>query len=78
MVNWDTTAALCGEDTDMWPGKRIELYPTTTLMGGKTTPCIRVREPSELPLSSKTASAPTPPPPTDEPDDEQLDDEVPF
>ena len=30
MTNWDAVAAIAGDDTDDWPGHRVELYPTTT------------------------------------------------
>jgi hypothetical protein len=43
VTNFDAIAAIHGDETDEWPGKTIELYPTTTSMGGKTMPCIRVR-----------------------------------
>lgn len=68
MTNFDAVADVCGEDTEDWPGKKIELYPTTTLMGGKTVECIRVRSPAQREL-------PAPPP---KPGDDELDDEIPF
>jgi hypothetical protein len=42
-TNYDAVADLHGEETDNWPGKSIELYPTKTSMGGKTMDCIRIR-----------------------------------
>ena len=55
-----------------WIGKKIELYPSTTQMGGKTVECIRVRSPAQREL-------PAPPPKSkSEPDDDELDDEIPF
>lgn len=42
-TNCKTIAALYGNDTTAWVGKRITLYPTTTTMGGDTVECIRVR-----------------------------------
>lgn len=57
MTNWDLVADICGDDTDDWPGHKIELYPTTTQMGGKTVACIRVRAPSKAKAKAK---APTP------------------
>jgi hypothetical protein len=69
MTNFDATVDVCGEDTDDWPGKKIELYPTKTQMGGKTVECIRVRSPAQREL---------PAPPKPEPLAEELDDEVPF
>jgi len=42
-TNCKTIAALYGNDTDGWSGKKITLYPTVTQMGGETVECIRVR-----------------------------------
>ncbi len=42
-TNCKSVAALYGNDTDGWVGKRVTLYPTTTQMGGETVECIRVR-----------------------------------
>lgn len=42
-TNGKVIAALYGNDTAAWVGKRITLYPTTTSMGGETVDCIRVR-----------------------------------
>jgi hypothetical protein len=63
MTNWDAVANIAGDDTDEWPNKKIELYPTTTQMGSKTVECVRIRKPSppkepELPVV-----------PDDDPDD---------
>ncbi len=33
-----------GGETDDWIGKKITLYPSETDFGGRTVPCIRVRE----------------------------------
>lgn len=33
-----------GNETDEWAGKKITLYPSETDYGGRTVPCIRVRE----------------------------------
>ncbi len=38
-----TIAAMYGNDTKTWLGKRITLYPATTEVGGETKDCIRVR-----------------------------------
>jgi hypothetical protein len=76
-TNCKAIAALYGNDTDGWVGKRITLFPTTTQMGGETVDCIRVRPraPADAPRGSRAApSAPAdqsdqgdPPPPDDEP-----------
>ena len=42
-TNCKSIAAMYGNDTDGWIGKRITLYPTTTQMGGEQMECIRVR-----------------------------------
>ena len=42
-TNGKTIAALYGNDTEAWVGKRVTLYPTTTSMGGETMECIRIR-----------------------------------
>ena len=68
MTNFDAVADICGDDTEDWPGKEIELYPTTTRMGGEIVDCVRVRKPREL--------EPAPPKPT-EPSPE-MDDGIPF
>jgi hypothetical protein len=72
MTNWDLCAAICGDDTDDWAGHAIELYPTTTMMGGKAVACIRIRKPSKKPspgvkLPPKKPVLPVPPP--EDPDD---------
>ena len=38
IVNWDSVAEICGDDTDAWPGHQIELYPTVTQMGAQDGP----------------------------------------
>jgi hypothetical protein len=47
-ANFDAIVGVTGiDDSDHWPGQAIELYPTTTMLGGKPTPCIRVRAPKQ-------------------------------
>jgi hypothetical protein len=93
-VNWDSVADICGDDTDGWPGHKIELYPTTTRMQSQTVPCVRVRPPTapELQLGATGNSAsrprpvanpqpprPAPPPPAAELDDlNDATDDLPF
>jgi hypothetical protein len=56
-TNFDLITDATGEgDTDRWPDHQIELYATTTPMGGQMVPCVRVRAPSK----AKTAKAKTP------------------
>lgn len=42
-TNCKTIAALYGNDTAQWIGKRIALYATQTQFGNDTVDCIRVR-----------------------------------
>jgi hypothetical protein len=42
-TNAKTIAAMLGNDTEAWIGKKITIYPTTTTAGGETVDCIRVR-----------------------------------
>ena len=42
-TNGATIAALYGNNTDKWIGKRISLFPTTTSAFGKVVECIRIR-----------------------------------
>jgi hypothetical protein len=72
VTNFDAVADVCGEDTDDWPGKKVELYPSVTQMGGKTVECIRVRSPAQRELAPKK---PEPEPVSLAKD---LDDEIPF
>jgi len=76
MTNFDLVAGICGDDTEEWSGKKIELYPTTTQMGGKIVDCVRIRRPKmkgQLPPKAK---------PEDEAKNEEaedeIDDEIPF
>jgi hypothetical protein len=60
-TNGKSIAALYGNDTDAWIGKRITLYSTTTEMGGETVECIRVRKsiPSSKEKANGTEAEPT-------------------
>ena len=74
VTNFDAVCDATGyPDSEEWPGQRIELYPTKTTMGGKTTDCIRIRRPS----ASRPAAAAPPPPPPLEPANE-MNDEIPW
>jgi hypothetical protein len=74
LTNWDAVAEITGEeDTDMWPGHTVEVYPSTTTMGGKTVPCIRIRAPAQLALKSAKPGSKKPPP-----DNSDMDDQIPF
>lgn len=43
-TNAKTIASLYGNDTNGWVGKKIALYPTTTMFGRNTVDCVRIRE----------------------------------
>jgi hypothetical protein len=70
--NWDAVAEICGQDTDDWPGGKIELYATKTQMAGKTVDCIRVRAPRDA--AAKIAT----PTKAAEPEAEDMNDAIPF
>ena len=55
LINYDTIAAIAGDESDGWPGTKIELYPTKTSLGGKTVDCIRMRKPAEAALPTPKA-----------------------
>jgi hypothetical protein len=74
MTNWDSVAVIAGDDTDDWPGHRIELYPDKTTMKGSLVDCIRIRAPRQKELRQK----PTAKPPKPSADDDDMDDSIPF
>ena len=43
-TNCKRIVAKYGNDLSEWIGKQITLYPSETDFGGRTVPCIRVRE----------------------------------
>jgi hypothetical protein len=45
-TNAEAVALHYGDNTESWEGKPVILYPTTTMFGGKSVPCIRMRVPS--------------------------------
>ena len=52
-TNYDSIAALHGEETDNWSGKCVTVFATTTDFGSKRNiPCIRVRD-YEKPATEK-------------------------
>ncbi len=72
-VNFEAVTAIVGDDeTDHWPGHRIELYADKTQMAGKTVDCVRIRAPAQRELPQQKAPAPKPSP------DDETDDGVPF
>lgn len=75
MTNWDSVALVAGEDTDDWPGHRIELYPDKTLLKGVVKDCIRIRAPRQRELRQKpTAKAVA----AAAADNSDMDDDIPF
>jgi hypothetical protein len=82
-TNWELiAAALREENSDDWPGKIIELFPTTTNFGAKTVDCIRVRRHRPAQTATPTQpvkAAPVKKAPATAPADESpWDDEVPL
>jgi len=80
-TNFDMIAIITGElDSDNWIGCLVELYATTTEMGGKTVPCIRVRPPSAATKKTAPVRAVKPEPEEDEYGDTEnpAPDSVPF
>jgi hypothetical protein len=71
MTNFDSVVDVAGDDTENWPGHRIEVFPTTTELKGKTVDCIRIRKPPQGNLNPPRAA----PKPSAKQD---LDDEIPF
>ena len=63
-TNCKIIAAMYGNDTANWVGKRITLYPTQTSFGSETVDCIRVRPgiPSDKAKAGELATAPAEPP----------------
>ena len=58
LTNWDSVADVTSQDdSDGWPGHKVELYPTTTEMRGKTVDCIRIRAPAQRELPAKKPAA---------------------
>lgn len=50
-TNAMTIAALYGDESDQWPGKRISIYPTRVKAFGQMQDCIRIRE--EIPAQPR-------------------------
>lgn len=71
-TNAKLIAAQHGADTDKWPGRKVTLYPTTTLFGTATVECVRIREK----VAQRMAQAPQPAPVDDDPFDIDAGDPV--
>jgi hypothetical protein len=71
-TNSKVIASAYGDDTDMWEGKEVILFPAMVDFRGDSVEAIRVRIP-------KPAAAPAPAPQThDELDPPPLDDQIPW
>jgi hypothetical protein len=55
-TNAKTIAAMYGNDTSKWVGRRITLFATTTQVGGQEKDCIRVRP--TIPTEKEAPRAP--------------------
>jgi hypothetical protein len=64
-----------GDDTRNWAGAIISVYPTTTSLGAKTVPCLRVKPPKVSVANPVVEPEPEPEAPKSLKDD--LDDELP-
>ena len=62
VTNGRTIAAMYGNKTEAWIGKRITMFPTTTQFGGAVVECIRIR-----PSVPAGKGAPAAPPPEEHP-----------
>lgn len=60
-TNGLTIAALYGDDDDQWVGKRITLYRSNTMYGGRLVDCIRVRP--SIPAAASPPAPAAPPAP---------------
>lgn len=72
ITNARVIAALYGSfDSDIWIGKRITLYPTTTTFGADTVECVRVRNKTpDVKAKSESIRDDVPAPELGQPDDE--------
>ena len=71
-TNFEMIAGAYGRQSAGWIGKPLEVYPDTTLFGGRSVPCIRVRVPrpaappaaipGAAPAAAVPAAAPAAPP----------------
>jgi hypothetical protein len=63
-TKWDQVCEALGEeDSDHWPDRKVEVYPDTTLFGGKRVPTLSYRKPGSG--TKPRAKADKPPPTTD-------------
>lgn len=62
-TNANAIAEMYGDETELWTGRDIVIFPTQTDFGGKIVPCIRVKlmAPVEAGVPGVQAPAPLPP-----------------
>jgi len=83
-TNFDSIVDITREgDTEAWAGHKIELYPTTTMMGNRKVPAIRIRAPGQTrpPMPQAAAAQPEAQPEVESASSslrDQMDDEIPF
>jgi hypothetical protein len=78
-TNANAVAQAYGPDTDNWPGKLVEVFPSTTEFAGKIVDCIRMRpfvEGVTTPSIDQQPIAPAPPTPAAAVP--VMDDDIPF
>lgn len=86
VVNLKKVAKLHGPESNQWPGKSIEIYPTETSFGGEEVDCIRIREAQSPAVAPAPQPAPPPPQPRQSHDERNpplsqmadMDDSIPF
>jgi hypothetical protein len=62
VTNWDSCVEICdADDSDLWIGCKVELYPTTAQLKNQTVDAIRIRAPEQGELPTKKKPAPKPP-----------------
>jgi hypothetical protein len=71
ITNCRAIAAMYGNDTSKWVGKRITIYPTTTQFGSQTYDCIRVRPGIPRGAPQRDAHPDEPPPDVELPTDDR-------
>jgi hypothetical protein len=58
MTCYDTLAGFLSDETDCWPGARIEIFPDKTRFGNRVVDCIRCRQPAQAALPINGNGAP--------------------
>jgi len=73
-TNAGTLSELFGPETDLWTGRKIQLFSVSTHFQGRAVLGLRVREAPPRPVPA----APPPPPPRSQFVDDLDDDSIPF